>query len=438
MKNYMNWFTGVVEDRQDPMEMGRVRVRIFGLHTDDTNKIKVGDLPWAHTLMPTTSASISGVGFSPTGLVQGSWVVGFFADGENCQDPIILGSIHGHPTQSTDDRRAFKDPDGSYPRWLNDSDTSFCARSKWKEHTSYQVRYAAQVKGIEKATKPQLQTIVSEHTEEETRSTWDEPEPRRGFPGFYPNIHTYESESGIVKEYDDSPNGIRITEYHPAGTFYEILPDGDKVTKVSGDNWEIIVASDNILVRGNQTITIEGDARHLVKGDYVMEVMGDYNLKVHGNRFSKVTKNDAMEVVGNFNLNVKQDFLTRVGGNQQLLIDKNKTEVIGGKSQLTVTGSVDQIYLDTLSTFSNGAQSVSTNSTQQFLSKDGLEFGSQADWNLKCNANLTITTVGNFTIETDGNYTAHAKQGAALTSDTTTNITSTGNFKITANKIDLN
>ena len=132
----MNWFTGVVEDRDDPQEMGRVRVRIFGLHTDDLAKIRTSDLPWAHTLMPTTSASISGLGWSPTGLVEGSWVVGFFADGDSCQDPIILGSIHGHPTQNVNDRNAFKDFNGNYPRWYNETDVSKVARNEWKDHVS--------------------------------------------------------------------------------------------------------------------------------------------------------------------------------------------------------------------------------------------------------------------------------------------------------------
>jgi hypothetical protein len=151
------------------------------------------------------------------------------------------------------------------------------------------------VKGIEQSTKPTLKTVDADAIDE-TRQTWDEPEPRRGVPGAYPFIHTYESESGIVREIDDTNANPRITEYHPAGTFYEILPDGDKVTKVSGDNYEIIIASDNILVRGTRTTTIEGDCRHLVKGNYIVEVMGDYNLKVHGNRNTKVTKNDNMEV----------------------------------------------------------------------------------------------------------------------------------------------
>ena len=33
------WFTGVVEDRDDPDKLGRVRVRCVGYHTDDVTKI---------------------------------------------------------------------------------------------------------------------------------------------------------------------------------------------------------------------------------------------------------------------------------------------------------------------------------------------------------------------------------------------------------------
>lgn len=409
----MNWWTGVVEARNDPQELGRVRVRIFGHHTDDIDKIKLGDLPWAHVMMPTTSASISGLGWSPTGLVEGSWVVGFFADGENCQDPIVLGSIHGYPTQKIDEQKAFKDYTGAYPRWLNDTDVSYTARGKWKQHSSYFARYGQMVKSIEQSTKPVLNTIDPE-AKEEARQTWSEPEPRRGVPGSYPFIHTFESESGIVREMDDTNANSRITEYHPAGTFYEILPDGDKVTKVSGDNYEIIINSDNILVRGTRTTTIEGNCRHLVKGDYIVEVMGDYNLKVHGNRNTKIGKNDKMEVVGNYNINVAEDYIGRVGKNQTLLVDVNKTESIGGTSTLTVTGKVDQVYLDTYSMFSNGSQAISTNSTQQFLSKDGLDFGSQADWILTCKSNMTINVSGTF------------------------NVNAGPTFKVLADKIELN
>ena len=423
----MNWFTGVVEARDDPQELGRVRVRIFGLHTDDLNKITVGDLPWAHVMMPPTSASISGVGHSPTGLVEGSWVVGFFADGDNCQDPIVMGSIHGKPTQQSSERTAFKDYEGRYPRWYNETDVSKVARGEWKAHQSYFSRYGEMVKGIEKATAPNLAT-VSATAKEETRETWDEPEPRRGVAGSYPFVHVYETESGIVREYDDTNGNPRIVEYHPGGTFYEIFPDGDKLTKISGDNYEIVIHDESILIRGNQTITVEGNMRHLIKGDYTMEVGGDYNLKVHGNRNTKVTKNDAFEVVGNFNLNVKEDFLTRVGKNQQLLIGVDKTESIGGKSSLSVTGATDMIHMDTLSIFSTGDQTISTNASQTLTSTSGLEFNSQADWKLKCNATLSMDVSGAIAVKT----------GAALTTESTsTTMTSGSKFQVTAGSIAL-
>lgn len=88
-----NWWIGVVEDRMDPEKVGRVRVRIFGYHTDDKTVLPTDNLPWAVPIQPITSAAISGVGSSPLGPVTGTWVVGFFLDGQDCQQPAIFGTI---------------------------------------------------------------------------------------------------------------------------------------------------------------------------------------------------------------------------------------------------------------------------------------------------------------------------------------------------------
>ena len=56
------WFVGVVEDREDPKKVGRVRVRCLGYHTKDKVKLPTDDLPWAHVMNPITSATVSGVG----------------------------------------------------------------------------------------------------------------------------------------------------------------------------------------------------------------------------------------------------------------------------------------------------------------------------------------------------------------------------------------
>src|SRR5210317_1751381 len=84
------WFTAVVEDRQDPSKLGRVRVRCLGYHTDDKTVLPTADLPWAHVLLPITSSGISGIGHTPTGLLEGSWVFGFFRDALHKQEPVIL------------------------------------------------------------------------------------------------------------------------------------------------------------------------------------------------------------------------------------------------------------------------------------------------------------------------------------------------------------
>jgi hypothetical protein len=97
MKNFV-WWTGVVENRDDPERLGRCQVRIFGYHTEDTNLLPTADLPWAIPLQPITSAATSGIGSAPVGIVTGAWVTGWFLDGEQAQQPIIMGTIAGNPT----------------------------------------------------------------------------------------------------------------------------------------------------------------------------------------------------------------------------------------------------------------------------------------------------------------------------------------------------
>ena len=92
------WFTGVIEDRDDPLFQNRVRVRIHGSHTWDKTLIATPDLPWCQVMMPTTTASLSGLGTSHHGLVEGSTVMGFYRDALEMQDPVVMGSFIGVTT----------------------------------------------------------------------------------------------------------------------------------------------------------------------------------------------------------------------------------------------------------------------------------------------------------------------------------------------------
>ena len=96
-------YTGCVENRDDPLKLGRCQVRIVGLHTDDKIELPTEDLPWAFPMQPVTSAAINGIGWTPTGPVPGSWVVLLFRD-DDMQQPIMIGTIGGIPQSKASER----------------------------------------------------------------------------------------------------------------------------------------------------------------------------------------------------------------------------------------------------------------------------------------------------------------------------------------------
>jgi predicted chitinase len=93
----MKLYYGIVENRQDPLTLGRCQVRIAGVHTHDKSLLDTSDLPWSVPVSP-LSAAMNGIGQSPLGPVEGTTVLVFFADGERMQQPIMMGSIGGIAT----------------------------------------------------------------------------------------------------------------------------------------------------------------------------------------------------------------------------------------------------------------------------------------------------------------------------------------------------
>ena len=87
------WFVGkVVQAHGDPEELGRIKVRIYGVHPDNQADAEIYDLPWASAVVPTTEGGSSGFG-ATVGLKEGAQVFGIFMDGKNSQLPLVLGSI---------------------------------------------------------------------------------------------------------------------------------------------------------------------------------------------------------------------------------------------------------------------------------------------------------------------------------------------------------
>ena len=139
MYGEFTWWQGVVEDRNDPLKLGRCRVRVLGYHTDKKTgyySIPVKHLPWATPMQPVTSAAMNGIGTTPMGPVEGTWGFGFFRDGKSAQEPVIIGTVGGKMDKDhkNDPSRGFNDPDGIYPRseFIGEADTNRLARGVGK------------------------------------------------------------------------------------------------------------------------------------------------------------------------------------------------------------------------------------------------------------------------------------------------------------------
>ena len=417
------WWQGVIENRSDPDKMGRYKVRIFGYHTRDKVVLPTIDLPWAIPMQPVTSAAISGVGTSPTGLVEGSTVIGFFADGNDAQIPIIMGSWgcmsllpeneDGSIIRGDREITGFYDPrtaeeamavHGLYPRedldksgtnGLGEPDSSRLARGSAavQAHYSYVGKEATRIKtvaatdeitavaaiaavaadpdngieavaavaavsaaaatdgykGIPKATAPLmtmydlketsikhpkakgsllLDDAIAKNIYEPTpvpkydEEFWEEP-ASGGTDSVYPYNHVTESESGHVREVDDTPGHERIHNYHKSGTYDEINATGTKAVKIVGDNYEIILKDKNLFVKGDFNVTVEGDYNLNVLGNKYEDVLGHSFTTIRGNKVTKVQGNSTTEIMsdesrltaGDKFITAQKSLVTRVGTN---------------------------------------------------------------------------------------------------------------------------
>ncbi|QGT53920.1 baseplate hub subunit and tail lysozyme [Acinetobacter phage vB_AbaM_Konradin] len=115
----VKWWVGVVEDRLDPLQQGRVRVRVVGVHPfsriqGEFSGLPVEDLPWMSVLLPVTTPAVAGVSGAVTGLLPGSGVFGIWLD-KYKTNGLVLGSYSGNQVNIPNSEEGFSDPSGQYP-----------------------------------------------------------------------------------------------------------------------------------------------------------------------------------------------------------------------------------------------------------------------------------------------------------------------------------
>ena len=336
MNNFFNttgfyWWMGVVEDRMDPLYLGRCRVRILGFHNKDKTILPTADLPWATPIQPITSAAVSGVGTAPVGPVEGTWIVGFFADGDDCQQPIMMGTFAGIPQseyeQKIPSNEGFRDPSKKYPLelLLDEPDTNRLARNQGITDTIVQKKKDALDEGIDIAFS----------------GTWDQPKIPYGAK--YPYNHVTYTESGHVIELDDSPSAERVHVYHKAGSFVEIDRGGSMVRRIVGNDYQIIDCNEYIHIRGKANVTVDGSCNIYVKNDCNLQVDGNLKAHAHGNIEMKAGKK--MMLTAKENIEIKTDANFNVDASNIINMKSLKGMNLTGTLKTTIASPITEVAM---------------------------------------------------------------------------------------------
>ena len=248
------WFIGIVEDRQDPLKMGRCRVRCVGWHSENRMELPKNGLPWAMLLLPVNNAN-------PYAPKEGDMVFGFFADGESAQSPIIVGVFPKIPLVAANPQQAFNDPRNAeelnaspvkpsetkinYPRKLDEPTTSRLARNDTD--------------------------FPSEIVESKKKNKLSKVEPDPYYAAKYPYNNVVETESGHAIEFDDTPGAERVHIYHRSGSYIEWAANGDRTERIQKDKYTVVL--------GDEKIYIQGDVSIEVDGTYTVESQGNMTFK---------------------------------------------------------------------------------------------------------------------------------------------------------------
>lgn len=346
------WFFGVVEDLDDPLKIGRARVRIYNVHSFDEARVRKVDLPWAHVILPVTSSGFNEVGASPTGLILDSTVFGFFADGLEKQKPLILGTLPGIPQ---------KDPELVDPLLISEDnhDVSRLAR------------------GINKLA------VLKDNNRQDVENI--EPPTNSTYRARYPFNKVFETKGGHVIELDDSPGAERIHIYYGGqrgGSYVEYSP-GRKVDKINGVNIEINMIDKIVRVKGDYLLDIDGNYQTTVGGNMVVDVKGSILIQSGTTIDTKSrisTSIDAGLVLstqaavstsmttGGF-MSVKTGTFMdiTVGGAMNVTVGAAATYAVGGPFTTVAGGLISFGSADTISFGSAGSFFIATGNSIEFV-----------------------------------------------------------------------
>lgn len=234
-KTFDGFYRGVVVDIDDPLQSGRVRVRVYPMFEGVDDNV----LPWAILADPNFGGSANEGKFSIPSINAHVFV--FFENGDH-RFPVYFA---GAP--------AIQDGVPDIPVLAREDD----------------------------GTVEAINTAASKGVSTASGGTWDEPDS--AYAAEYPNNKVYRSASGIIIEIDDTEDNVRFHVYHPSGSRVEVDNNGNIVEHGSADKTTVIIGDNNIEVKGKQDTTTGGNHGIKIGGNGKVKISGNYEIDASGN-----------------------------------------------------------------------------------------------------------------------------------------------------------
>lgn len=299
------WFIGEVEDRNDPLRLGRVKVRCFGWHSTDKEIQPTKNLPWASTVQPVTSPATTS-----SGLSKGVWVFGFFLDGKRAQKPVVMGHIPGY---------RFGSPgESELPKAARGEDDYPAPADTLRDSTILE------------------EVIVDPNDEQpedpETGQVNKFAEPARPKDAAYPTAMVNAHESGT---YTQIAGSGRYTIQINNGSYIEIDAGGTGKYKVVTDSYEIVGGSKYVDVSGTVNMHVKGNVVNYIEGSLTENIIGNVTRNITGTLTENVTGDVSQTYEATKTESVTGAVTESYDAGQTTTITGSKTENTSGAVKIT-------------------------------------------------------------------------------------------------------
>jgi phage gp45-like len=418
MKNFLGqdgfiWWIGVVEDVNDPMRLGRFRVRCFGYHPPKKdNAVPKEDLPWATPIHPINTPNLYA---TPN---EGDWVFGFFMDGPVAQEPAVIGYIPAIPQKSKEyfGAQPRQDADGNLIRSFSkiaelaeSEKVAFTPNTNVLNYVIANIRNpqaianAMRIFNLNTAQIGQLLGIPESQVLRYFNAANITSVRTAEANSIASNLIRWDSKAGHYLEINDISGVERVILYHANGYSYTLNNDGAAINLVRGPSATLSTSNVITLVSNSQGSTLELSANL------------NYIESPHGSKFQQ---------------NPNGTILTSHANGSTFSLSN---DVI---SFISANGANVSINSDSIMLFSHieGSNGIISNTSIKFQTKSGhlVNFDDEED-------KITIKHKGGtqIVIDTDGKITVTAEDDVEVSAKNITfNVENA--FQVTADTVSLN